>query len=327
MRALAEARRLVGGHLGHLLRHPRVVPRLLKDYLYLAAGVARLRGVELAVTYRCQCRCQHCLRTTLEEPDRRELDLPELRRVMQDLHRLGVLNINLTGGEPLMRPDLAQIIEAARPDRTIVTVASNGVLLDARNMEMMRRLGVAGLAVSVDAPDGQRHDEQRRLPGCHAAMLEGVERALDAGLTVNWVTILTAESLADGSIHRLVRMSARPNTTLTLNLPYPVGSWSGRDDLLLGPRELAQFRALLRVPHVRWEGSSNFFREGCPAGGEKIYITPYGEVMPCAVIHRSFGDVRREPLPQIHRRMCRTPPYDRHRPGCLVGEPTDGGSP
>ena len=321
MRALEEARRLVGGHLGHLLRHPRIVPRLISDYLYLAAGRERLRGVELAVTYRCQCRCRHCLRTGLMDPQGRELDLSELRAVMRDLHRLGVLNINLTGGEPLMRQDLPQIIQAARPRSTIVTVATNGVLLDPQNVEMMRRLGVAGLAVSIDSPHAPHHDEQRRLPGCHAEMLAGVERALDAGLTVNWVTILTRQALADGSIHRLVRMAERPNVTLTLNLPYPVGSWAGRTDLLLGPRSLRQFRALLRVPHVRWEGSSNFFREGCPAGGEKIYITPYGEVMPCAVIHRSFGNVRHQPLGQIHRLMCRTPPYDRHKSGCLVGEP------
>ncbi len=321
MKVLEEARRLAGGHLGHLLRHPRIVPRLVKDYLYLAAGRERLRGVELAVTYRCQCRCRHCLRTGLMDHPRPELDLCELRQVMGDLHRLGVLNINLTGGEPLMRQDLPQIIQAARPRRTIVTVATNGVLLDRRNVQMMRRLGVAGLAVSIDSPNGRQHDRQRRLRGCHAMMLQGVERALDAGLVVNWVTILTRRCLADGSIHRLVRMADRPNVTLTLNLPYPVGSWAGRADLLLGPDELRQFNALLRVPHVRWEGSSNFFREGCPAGGEKIYITPYGEVMPCAVIHRSFGNVRHHSLGQIHRLMCRTPPYDRHRPRCLVGEP------
>ena len=81
------------------------------------------------------------------------------------------------------------------------------------------------------------------------------------------------------------------------------------------------FRRLVSQPSVRWEGSSNYLREGCPAGGEKIYITPYGDVMPCACIHASYGNLRERSLREIYREMRETPIFRKgtHR-RCLVAE-------
>ncbi len=323
MNAGSELRRLVGDHAGHLLRRPGLLPRVAADYLWLAAGRPRLRGVELALTQRCNCRCQHCLRSGVDRPDRPELSLDELRIILRDLHRLGVLNINLTGGEPLLRDDLDAIIRAAKPRRCAVTVASNGLLLSEPNVRRLRRLGVMGVAVSIDAPDATTHDASRGRPGCFEAMMAGVERCLAQGLVVNWVTILTPALVASGGADRLAGLARQRGVTLTLNLPYPVGEWRGRTDLLPGPAERACFERLLRLPWVRWEGSSGFLREGCPAGREKIYVSAQGEVFPCAVIHRSCGDLRQERLPAIYRRLVRTAPYDRHNPDCLVAFPKE----
>jgi len=319
--AVGELRRLLGGHAAHLLRRPGMIPRVAADYLWLTAGRPRLRGVELAITSACNCACGHCLEPGVKRDGQPHLSLSELRVILADLHRLGVLNINLTGGEPLLRHDLDAIIRAARPRRCAVTVASNGLLLTEATAARLRRLGVAGVAVSIDAPEAEAHDAARGHPGCFAAMLAGVERCKGAGLAVNWVTILTPALVASGGADRIADMARERGVTLTLNLPYPVGRWAGRRDLLPGPAERACFARLLQLPWVRWEGSSGFLREGCPAGREKIYISASGEVFPCAVIHRPCGDLRRERLPAIYRRLTSTRPYDGHNPDCLVAFP------
>ena len=323
MRPARELRRLLGDHGAHLLRRPGLLPRVAADYLWLAAGRPRLRGVELAVTSACNCACAHCLEPGVQRADRPELSLDELRTILADLHRLGVLNINLTGGEPLLRGDLDEIIRAARPRRCAVTVASNGLLLDEAAVERLRGLGVMGVAVSIDAPDAAGHDASRGHPGCFEAMLAGARRCQAAGLLVNWVTILSPELAASGGADAIAMMARDLGITLTVNLPYPVGRWTGRRDLLPGPAERACFERLLALSWVRWEGSSGFLREGCPAGREKLYISASGEVFPCAVIHRSCGDLRRERLPAIYGRVARQPRYSRHNPDCLVAFPEE----
>ncbi|MCZ7584489.1 MAG: SPASM domain-containing protein [Deltaproteobacteria bacterium] len=72
------------------------------------------------------------------------------------------------------------------------------------------------------------------------------------------------------------------------------------------------------MPHVRWEGSTNFRAEGCPAGSEKIYVTPYGDVFPCAIIQTGFGNLLDEPIEEIWKRMGAVASFDGRVKPCLV---------
>ena len=79
--------------------------------------------------------------------------------------------------------------------------------------------------------------------------------------------------------------------------------------------KLPEYYELLKQGHVRadtiinWRGGS-----GCPAGIERIYITPYGDVYTCPHVPKSYGNVREEPLKDIYKRICDSPlkEYKRH---------------
>jgi MoaA/NifB/PqqE/SkfB family radical SAM enzyme len=302
-------------------RHRRVTGRLLRNYARVLAGNRRvLRGVEFCLTYDCQLDCAHCLTKPLIVPDRAAMTADQAVRAIADLAKLGAVFVNLTGGEPLLRDDLTQIVRRAAADRSVlITVATNGLELSEGKARELAGAGAAMITMSLDGPDAATHDASRGRAGSFAALLTACEATHAAGLDLWLTTILTRENARDGSAYRIADLAAELGATLTVNLAYAVGNWREHDALISGEEDRV-FRDLLRRPHVRWEGSSNYLAQGCPAGSEKLYITPYGQVMPCATIQRSFGNLLEEPVAEIWRRMGRVPWFAGQQKPCLVAQ-------
>jgi MoaA/NifB/PqqE/SkfB family radical SAM enzyme len=300
---------------------PGLLPRLARSYFrLLALRLPVLRGVEFAVTYRCESSCPHCLRLSLIDPNRPELAPEEIAGAVEDLLWLGALNINLTGGEPLLREDLMEVIAAAQPRRCFLTLATSGGALTLAKAVQLRRAGIRMLSISIDDPGEQEHDRKRCTAGSYRRAMRALGIASEAGLKVSVCCILTRDLIEGGRIIELIDMLQGKVQQITLNLPYRVGGWA-ESEHVLSEDDLRVFRRLVSRPFVRWQGSSGYMGEGCPAGGEKIYITPYGDVLPCACIHATYGNLRQRPLRDIYAEMRRTPIFRKgtHRL-CLVAE-------
>jgi MoaA/NifB/PqqE/SkfB family radical SAM enzyme len=315
-----DLERLFGKHLKYALRYSYILPRVAGNYFRLLVLRKKvLRGVEFALTYDCNCRCGHCSAARLRDAVRPVLAMDVVKRTLRECIELGVLNINLTGGEILLRKDLDELVRAARPDRTVVSIATNGILFDRAAAFRLKALGVRIVTISLDSADPEVHDRSRGYKGCFKKVFEAVEHARAADMEVFLCTIMTPENLENGDIYRMVDLARDRGLTITVNVSCAVGGWTNKKDVLLSEEELARFDRLVSLPHVRWEGGSNYLKEGCPAAVEKVYISPYGDVMPCNFAHISFGNVAEEPLPRIWKRMLATAPFDRIHRRCLVG--------
>jgi len=208
----------------------------------------------------------------------------------------------------------------AYPGRCFLTLATNGVALDLPLARELRKAGIRMLSLSLDSPDAREYERKRGVPGIHGKVMEALEIARQARLRVSVCTIVTKELLESGGVERILEEIRGKAQQLTLNLPYRVGGWVEEGERLQC-EDLARFRKLVKRSGIRWEGSSNYFKEGCPAGGEKIYITPYGDVMPCACIHASYGNVREKPLKTLYSEMRKTPLFRKGTHAmCLVAE-------
>jgi cyclic pyranopterin phosphate synthase len=154
--------------------------------------------IRVSVTDRCNFRCRYCMPAT-GVPKLRHRDLLSLERLADTVswlcHELGVSRVKLTGGEPLVRGGVADLVRAlaAIPGVNEVSATTNG----ARLVELARPLREAGLArvnVSVDSLDSQRFAELTR-GGRLADTLAGIEAALDCGLApVKLNAVLLASS-------------------------------------------------------------------------------------------------------------------------------------
>lgn len=311
-------------HAAYIHKYPGVMPRAAGNYLRMSLGRRRLRGIELALGFDCFAQCAHCsvLELNRKAPDRPPMSLEQTQDVIRQCLDLGALNINLTGGEPLLNPNLSRIIEACRPKSTVVSLATNGVPLNEKKARDIAGWGISIVTMSIDSADAARHDRSRGIEGCFDRMMRGVDLLQEMGVEVFLNTILTKENHEDGDMMRMVELTHKKGVTLTINPACPVGGWAGND--LVPSQDQRDFhRALMKIPHVRWEGSSNYFKDGCPAGIEKLYISHLGDVMPCNFAHITFGDLREKPLAVIWESMLGTKPFNKIHDRCLVAEDPD----
>jgi len=314
-------------HIEYPFKYPGIIPRALSNYWQmLVLRRKRLRAIEFSLNWDCQCNCEHCSASRFKQSKsfdaHQELSTAQVIEVIRQAQKLGAMNINLTGGECLLRGDIPEIVRASRPKSTVMSVATNGILLTKEKTSMLSDCGVRIVTISLDSADPEIHDRIRGYPGCFEKVITGSKYAMEDGIEIFLCTILTHENIESGDIYRMVRLSQDLGVTLTINLPCGVGSWS-EDNVLLTASELEVHRNLLKEPNVRWEGLSNYRRPGCPAGIEKLYISPSGDVMPCPFIHIGFGNLKQERLDQVWNRMLTDSPFNRVHDRCLVAEDHD----
>lgn len=122
------------------IKHPL---KIVKNLLFFKTPLE----AQLIVTRRCNLSCGYCTEFDHESPP---VPLEELKTRIDALHRLGVVNISLLGGEPLMHPDLLEIVEYANRESQ-VSITTNGFLLQKELIDQLNGSGLSNLQISIDA--------------------------------------------------------------------------------------------------------------------------------------------------------------------------------
>ena len=289
--------------------------RLLGD-----ADERRLYSVTLAVTNRCMFNCWHCYNAGRSQVD---LTMDTLERVSTELQDLGTVMVTLTGGEPLLRGDLEEIAKLF-DERSCVIVGTTGAGLTAERAGKLRDGGVFGVGISLDSTDEGEHDRMRGKSGAYRMALDAMATARRSGLYPYIVSVATREFLRPDHFKSFMRFAAETGA-LEVHLlePSASGKLAGRTDVQLtnderrlildDQKRVARDDSLPILSSYAYLESPEAF--GCGAGLTQLYIDGSGEVCPCQFMPMSFGNVGREPLAQILKRMShcfRTP-----RASCL----------
>jgi heme d1 biosynthesis radical SAM protein NirJ len=145
---------------------------------------------------RCNLACKHCYATSADIDFEGELDTGEVFAVMDDLKAFGVSVLILSGGEPLLRPDIFEISQRAKDMGFYVGLSSNGTLIDASNIGAIEAVGYDYVGVSLD---GMRatHDRFRRKQGAFDESIDGIRLCLEAGIKVGLRFTLTQDNAAE----------------------------------------------------------------------------------------------------------------------------------
>jgi len=154
------------------------------------------RLIAWEVTRTCNLACVHCRAAALEKPYENELTTEECLRFLDDVARVGSPIIILTGGEPLLRPDIFEV--AAYGDRKglRMTMAVNGTLLTPDKVRQMQQAGIQRISVSLDGATAAFHDAFRKVDGAFDGALQGIAYAREAGLDFQINTTITKENLS-----------------------------------------------------------------------------------------------------------------------------------
>lgn len=269
-------------------------------------GPTAVRAVEYAVTYECQARCAKCSATRLAAGSGPPLSEEGERLFGEACHALGVYEVNFTGGEPLLRPDLEEVAARFHPESTFLGINTNGERLDRRRVLSLREAGIDLVKISLDSPVPEDHDRSRGLPGLFDHIIDILKFITKIrGIRGHICMVTTREAIAAGQVHRMLALAHSLDATLGLVLPAAIGGWSRRHEVLLTASHRRSLDALSSDPAVFVQGNIGQRGFVCPCGTEEIYITRAGEVIPCPFIQISFGSLRDEPLERIVSRMAR----------------------
>jgi MoaA/NifB/PqqE/SkfB family radical SAM enzyme len=188
----------MSGH-SHPPGHPGRPPASAPD------GLPALRLVAWETTRRCNLSCVHCRAGALDEHYPDELTTAEGEALLTDLRSLGQPVIILTGGEPLLRPDIFHLARYGTDLGLRMVMAVNGTLLTPEIARRLVEAGVQRLSISIDGPDAASHDAFRGQPGAFAGALAGMEAAKAANLPFQINTTITRTNLP--WIERIYRLA------------------------------------------------------------------------------------------------------------------------
>ena len=286
--AFAESLRIIGrGSLNWLAERPIVV--------------------SFEVTDSCTCRCRHCDHGGPRDRSR-ELAADHYQRYMEVLCPCVV---QVSGGEPLMREDLVEVVRAIKAGSGLpyTILVSNWSLMTKERYLALREAGVNQFSVSLDFPD-ERHDDFRRLPGLYAH-LSGIVPEL-AALGYDDIVLNNCITSANvGEINRAADKALEWGVNVSYSA-YTFRRTGDRDYFLNTPEQLATLRRELDRVKTRMNGSrwivnsratidqtrryfENGRAPGCKAGLRFLVVTSDGRLQPCSMqfCHYPFDEQAR----------------------------------
>lgn len=270
--------------------------------------------VSFEVTHSCTCDCHHCDKGGMVEGEEM-LSSREYRRLTR-LLRPPVVQIS--GGEPLLRNDLQEIVKAIRqPDGLpYIILVTNGSLLSQEKYLQLRHAGVDQFSISLDFPD-ERHDVFRRRPGLYRHLEQLVPKLAKSfghsDIVLNCA--ITRENLP--SLHSLAERAHEWNVLISYSAYSPLRT---RDEghLITSPEDLRLLKRTLQ--ELSTPGNSDgviinskfiltktyeFFRDGhiphCTAGQRFLVVRPDGYLNPCSMYPEPGYSTQEEILERFTR--------------------------
>jgi MoaA/NifB/PqqE/SkfB family radical SAM enzyme/SAM-dependent methyltransferase len=288
----------------------RPFERMLDQYeaIGLANRQRQLYSVTVAVTNRCQYRCWHCYNAGRSQQD---MSLDQHRAIARSLCAMGAIKVTLTGGEPLLRDDLVDIVAAYDEEASLcLNTTGSGLTLD--RARQLQQAGLFALGVSLDSADPQEHDRMRGHQGAFEMAVQALDMAWEVGLYPYIIALATRDLLQP---ERFEAFMAFVSTTRALEVhllePCVTGRLAGKEDVRLSDQERQQILDYQQQyaqddtkpivsAFAHLESAQAF---GCGAGLTHLYVDGSGEVCPCNLLPLSFGNVRDMSLESILTEM------------------------
>ncbi|MCX8069659.1 MAG: radical SAM protein [Thermodesulfovibrionales bacterium] len=261
-----------------------------------------LRYVDFSIGFACNLRCQHCFATALEDKTRKTMTIEDYKRVAEECMQLGTVNFSFQGGEPLLYKELPEIIKACKPHKNLISVTTNGILIDEERLKWLKSCGVDILTISLDSGIAHEHDEFRGLSGAFDKTIKGIRLALEHGFKVTIGTVITRQSLYSEGLQALLTFVKGLKLITYLILPVKAGRWNEQSDIFLTEQDMQYLEQLTKSsPYIRTDFQANLGGYGCGAVKEILYITPYGDVLACPFLHEPLGNIFKEPIDTIRK--------------------------
>lgn len=285
-------------------------------YLIMFSKKYKLRHGLYELTLRCNMSCIHC-GSSAGKKRNKELTTEEWNSVTKQLSDLDCKEITLLGGEPFLRKDWYEISNEIKNRGMKVIFMSNGLLINEKTIEKLRKMEPKVVSISVDGAKKETHDKIRQVKGSFNKCIETLSNLKKAGINTSVVTSINKLNFKE--LPELRSMFLNKDIVWQLQIAIPLGRF--KKDLLLSKEEyyaaaifIASSQRKYRRNKLKIIGTHSFGYyskklrnvmvfpwNGCQAGISTIGIQSNGEVKGCLSLPSEFieGNIRDNSISEI----------------------------
>lgn len=274
-----------------------------------------MKIVSWNTTNACNMYCAHCYRDAGCQA-KEELSTAEAKKLLREIAKAGFKIMIFSGGEPLMRPDIIELVQYASDLHLLPVFGTNGTLITLDMARKLKAAGAKGMGISLDSLDKAKHDKFRSFPGGWDVAVQGMKNCREVGLPFQIHTTVMdwnqqeLEAMTDFA----VEIGAKAHHFFFL-VPTGRAATIEEESLRAEQYEDVLTRIMKKQQEVSIElkptcapqflriadqlGVKSRFHRGCLAGLSYCIISPKGKVQPCAYLNMELGDVRKTPFDEI----------------------------
>lgn len=277
------------------LAHERFLNRAVSTALGTPSPVV----CNFAITSRCICNCWHC---SFSDRDKKDgMSLEQLKKSISEVQDLGASVIGITGGEPLLRDDLEEII-ASIDSRSMPIMFTTGYKLTIERVRTLKEAGLVIPVLSLDHYTAEVHDKGRGVKGIFEGTLKAIEMFKSEGFYVA-VSFVPTKSLVDDKedfFKTLDFFADLGVNDMRLTSPILSGKLTSRPEEKLTQENIETIFEFQKKAQ-KTKGYPNVFAYdffesrkyyGCGAGYNYLFIDSQGNVSPCDFTMLSMGNVK-----------------------------------
>lgn len=287
-----------------------------------------VRMIAWEVTRSCNLNCKHCRAASHLGPYPGELSTEKCLRLIDDIAGVSKPVIILTGGEPLLRPDIFELAAYGTQKGLRMVMATNGTLVDETTARKMIKSGIQRVSISIDGKDAKSHDAFRGEKGAFSGAMRGIEAMKSIGMEFQINTTITTANLHQiKDIHDLALKIGAAAHHIFLLVPTGRGKdlaqqaitaadyeetlmWFHQESMTCeiqlkatcAPhyfRIMHQNKPKGEKPIKKAGGHFHESTRGCLGGITFCFISHVGQVQPCGYLELDCGNVQKESFAKI----------------------------
>lgn len=266
-------------------------------------------------TNQCNMYCDHCYRDAgLKSTE--ELSTEQARKLLREIAESGFKIMIFSGGEPLMREDIYELIHEARKLGLRPVLGTNGSFITPEVAKKLNEAGILAAGISLDSVNPKKHDELRKMEGAWQSAIEGMKNCKEAGIPFqvhttifDWnqdeVLQITDLAIELGAVAHHFFFLVPTGRAVSIEeeslraeqyeeLLKKIMEKQKSVDIELKPTCAPQF---MRI--AKQMGMDLRFGRGCLAGTSYCIISPTGDVQPCAYLNLPVGNVKETPFDKL----------------------------
>ena len=300
---------------------------------------------EIAVTYRCNLNCDFCY---VGNRDYGELVTRDVKRVVAKIiTEAEIPSVSFTGGEPMLREDIEELVAYAAGIGLWTNIITNGTLLDRDRVQALKRAGLSSAQVSIEGPDALTHERITGQEGSFEATLRGIELLQQAEIPVHTNTTISRNNIE--VVHDILTLiKGLGLTRLSMNLLIPCGAAGDKKEIWVSYSEIGS--RILDLKHRAADQGIRFLwysplpmcrfnpiayglgNKSCAAITGLLSIDPLGNIIPCSswrepvgsLLDRKFSDIWRSQDMEFYKNVEYAPDECK---GCGIFEVCKGACP